>query len=199
MQDLLSVNQLYRKVEDILGTYTNPPVACRAGCAHCCHLPVDVTAVELMTLLQHLVATRTPAELDRIRQIAQAYSSVSADTPEQSRVAVRMPCALLVNDQCSAYEVRPLACRGFHSFDVADCVEAFLPENARKTFPIADARRTLVASKASAMLANACQSAGKDTCAYDLGAALAVALAMPEVLQRRWAAGEELLPNVKPV
>ena len=198
MQDFLPIVNLYRKVEDILSTYTSPTVACDAGCAHCCHLPVDVTAGEFMTLLNHLLLTCTDKELERVRQAAQVYSDVSARTPEENRAAVRTPCALLVNDRCSAYEVRPLACRGFHSLSVSECVEAFRPENVRKSFPFADARRALVASKASAMLVEACNSAGKDTRTYDLGAALALALAAPDTLRERWDAGEVLLPSVKP-
>ena len=37
------------------------------------------------------------------------------------RVCTKTACPLLVDDECSAYPVRPIACRVYHSLDLSDC------------------------------------------------------------------------------
>jgi hypothetical protein len=41
--------------------------------------------------------------------------------PGDERDRIRRRCPLLVDDRCSVHSVRPLACRGWNSFDVSAC------------------------------------------------------------------------------
>ena len=184
---------LYARVEDAHAAL--PPTACSAGCDHCCHLPVDASAVEVVTLAQHLHETRDGAGIAQLRASLQAFAAVLAATPPQDRMAVRRPCPLLSDRKCSAYEARPLSCRAFHSSAVERCVVAMKPENVNAGFRFPDRRRLEVASHAGALLADGARRAGRDTAIYNLVEALAVALESPEATRARWDAGEQVFPD----
>ena len=183
---------LYARVEDAHATL--PPTACRAGCDHCCHLPVDASAVEVVTLAQHLHDTRDAAAIARLQASLQEFAAVLAATPARERMALRRPCPLLVDRKCSAYEARPLSCRAFHSNDVERCITATKPENVDAGFRFPDRRRLEVASHAGALLADGARRAGRDLAIYNLVEALAVALASPDATRERWESGEAVFP-----
>jgi hypothetical protein len=101
------------------------PVACAAGCDFCCHLRVSVFEHEAVAVLQHL-RTRLP-QADAAaaeRRIAANAARIDAMTVAQ-HYAARMPCALLVDGRCCAYEARPSACAAHHSLSRARCEHAF--------------------------------------------------------------------------
>ncbi len=89
-------------------------IACRAGCAWCCHLPVMASPPEVR--LAWAQARRTlPAEtLDAIAAEARVLDT-----------SVPRPCPFLVEDRCSVYAARPLACRGWNSTDADACRRAY--------------------------------------------------------------------------
>jgi len=101
------------------------PIACKAGCSFCCHLKVLVTAPEVIRLVAHLRATRSPDELDALRAHVAATDDKSRGMTTQQRMTARIPCPLLVDAKCSAYEARPLVCRGATSLDVGQCERGF--------------------------------------------------------------------------
>src|SRR5437660_3149014 len=47
---------------------------CRAGCTSCCHLMVLGTPYEILSIARHLLETKTPAEIEAIRQRLQRVS-----------------------------------------------------------------------------------------------------------------------------
>ena len=101
------------------------PVACAPGCDFCCHLRVSVFAHEAAALVHHLRARLTPADAAAVeRRIAANAARIDAMTVAQ-HYAARLPCALLVDGRCSAYEVRPSACAAHHSLSRARCEHAF--------------------------------------------------------------------------
>ena len=183
---------LYARVEAAHATL--PPTACGAGCDHCCHLPVEANAVEVMTLVQHLLETRDEAGLAALRAALRAHVAVVEATPAAERIALRQPCPLLVDHRCSVYEARPLACRAFHSADAEGCATALKTENARVGFRFPDKRRFAIASQASALLVDGARGVGRDTASYNLGQALAIALESPDETQARWDRGEAVFP-----
>ena len=100
-------------------------VACRSGCTYCCMVPVAASAPEVLA-----IATFVREQFDEERQVALARrveASISAtegmDMSQRDRV--RLDCPFLEAGQCTVYEVRPIACRGYSSYRVEDCKEDF--------------------------------------------------------------------------
>jgi hypothetical protein len=101
------------------------PIACAAGCDFCCHLRVSVFEHEAVAVLHH-VRTRLP-QADAAaaeRRIVENAARIDGMTVAQ-HYAARMPCALLVDGRCCAYEARPSACAAHHSLSSARCEHAF--------------------------------------------------------------------------
>jgi hypothetical protein len=100
-------------------------VACEAGCDFCCHLRVSVFAHEAVALAHHL-RTRLAADdaAAAERRIMENAARIDGMTVAQ-HYAARMPCALLVDGRCCAYEARPSACAAHHSLSRARCEHAF--------------------------------------------------------------------------
>ncbi len=183
---------LFDQVDALLQQY--PPTACSAGCSHCCHFPLAATAAEIVVMIEHLAATRTAQELEIIRTAAQGHVDRLTPLPLEEHLYVRTPCPLLSNNQCTAYSVRPLHCRGFHSSDVSHCLSELDEPKGNKVFPIFDIRRNWVATKAAQMLENASREANRDSKVYDFRAALAYGLANKAAFLHAWNHGQDILP-----
>lgn len=108
-------------VEGLLSRAPAGALACRPGCAHCCHQSVGVTVPEALAIARHLLATRTTVELQSLQQrVARAQHETRGLTRDQ-RNSPEHPCPFLNDDLCSIYQVRPLSCRGVHSLDEQAC------------------------------------------------------------------------------
>ncbi|MDH4396366.1 MAG: YkgJ family cysteine cluster protein [Limnobacter sp.] len=91
--------------------------ACKEGCTSCCHARVEVTPPEVFAIANYLAAEqedRRPVFISRL------VSRSAAPAPE-SHWSTRPACALLVDNRCSVYPVRPAACRKGHSYDAQAC------------------------------------------------------------------------------
>lgn len=96
------------------------PAACKAGCAFCCSLQVGATPPEVLTMADHLRKTQTAAQIATILERLQVIETKTIGLAWQDRPPT--PCALLdENNLCSAYEARPLSCRGWNSQDADPC------------------------------------------------------------------------------
>jgi Fe-S-cluster containining protein len=90
--------------------------ACRAGCPHCCYFSVNINVLEaarLAELVQNMPEERRAATVQRLHMAAAAW--------EQSANR-NHPCPFIVDDMCSVYEDRPLACRSYVSVDAGLCL-----------------------------------------------------------------------------
>ena len=106
-------------------TRAGTAVACAAGCDFCCHLRVSVFEHEAIAVLHHLrtrVSRAVAAAAER--RIVENAARIDAMTVAQ-HYAARMPCALLVDGRCCAYEARPSACAAHHSLSRARCEHGF--------------------------------------------------------------------------
>jgi hypothetical protein len=101
------------------------PLACAAGCAWCCHLRVSAFAHEAAAIVHFLRARLTPAEAAAARERIVANAARIERMTVAEHYAARMPCALLVDGRCRAYEVRPSACAAHHSLSRERCEAAF--------------------------------------------------------------------------
>jgi len=98
-----------------------PELACRKGCSFCCHLDVHLTQPEALLLKDHLRRTLTPEQLEELKQAAVRHREARSKMQPGTAPVDRPSCPLLVDGACSAYEVRPLHCRGANSKDARQC------------------------------------------------------------------------------
>ncbi len=100
-------------------------VACRSGCTYCCMVPVAASAPEVLS-----IAAFVREQFDDERRLSlarrvEANISATEGMDMNQRDRVRLDCPFLEAGQCAVYEVRPIACRGYSSYDVEDCREDY--------------------------------------------------------------------------
>jgi len=164
-------------------------LACRDGCAWCCHFTVDVRAVEVFGILDFVTHHFSPARQAALRDEIEINSREVALLSEEQRMRRTAKCPFLEMGRCTIYSVRPQTCRNYHATDAAGCRQSFEepgnldidPEFAPMVYQSGGAH---VEGFSAAM-----QDAGFDTAAYELNQALAAALRQPEESRRRFADG----------
>ncbi len=109
-------------------------VSCAAGCDHCCHLLIEISWEEAVEMAIWLAGKSAREQFDYMRRIRNnarearklfSSSSSGAKFKKPIKGALEIPdefydryfyeksrpCPMLVDQNCSAYEVRPTACR----------------------------------------------------------------------------------------
>jgi len=74
-----------------------PLAPCRQGCAHCCHQSVQLTLAEARNLAE---ASGSPMSIPDFQE-----------PPLDPAAVAGTPCPFLVDNRCSVYLARPMACR----------------------------------------------------------------------------------------
>jgi Fe-S-cluster containining protein len=168
------------------------PIACGAGCAHCCWLRAEASALEVLRIADHLRSTLPAKQLEDVcaRVLETARRVVGLGTDARAEAAV--PCALLLGDRCTVYEVRPLACRGCNAADPEAC-EASLSDG--EVTNVVYAPQSALYRYAGRALVRALDALGAPQALMELNAALAVALSTPDVTSR-WMRGEPIFRDV---
>lgn len=106
-------------------------IACAPGCAFCCHQRVGLLPHEAIALFEYLRSAMPPATAAGVEARLRANAARIAGLTAREHLALRLPCAFLVEGRCSAYEVRPANCAAYHSLSRVRCEEAFArPEHA---------------------------------------------------------------------
>lgn len=144
-------------------------VACRRGCAFCCHVDVDVTPLEAIRL---------------------ARRAANAGTAQEG--ARRAPCPLLADGACSQYERRPLACRAVFSPDARRCEAGYMTADA-VTVPSLEWPRHLAAGYITGEIA-ALDDVGLASHMVVLRAALAL-LRSDDGAVLKWLNGTDVFPR----
>lgn len=163
-------------------------LACKAGCAWCCHFSVDVRPVEVFNIVEFMQATFSTAEQQRLHTEIEANSRVLGPLDDMQRMQHTLKCPFLADGRCSIYAARPQTCRNYHATNAAGCQQSYeQPDN----FDIAPEYAPLVYQSGAAHVdafSNAMQDAGYDIAAYELNAALAEALTQSAATRQRFAA-----------
>ena len=149
-------------------------VACRAGCDACCHVPVGVQAHEVLIAAHYVQTHFSPSDLEALIARAAAHRETFAGRSNFDRTALKTPCVLLREGNCSIYEARPEACRSHHGNNAEACrtnlesgredIDVYIPGVRGRMFAVMLAIDQAVAE------------AGFDGQAYDFGSALHEAL-----------------------
>lgn len=100
-------------------------IACRKGCAYCCHGRVATSIPEVIRITSYLLTTRTDEEVAAFVSSAKAYLVALEGLSAYERSTFIQRCSFLAEDlSCSIHPVRPIACRRHHSLDVEACKKA---------------------------------------------------------------------------
>lgn len=189
------VSACHRQLDQTIAA--NPPrqeVACRMGCAHCCHLYVSATAPELLAIAGHVASWPEERRTALAGRLAHASQVTSGLSPAE-RVRLGHPCPMLEDGLCGIYPVRPLGCRAYASFDVGACERSTRERDAAAPIPVPRinmrSRRFL-----SHCLRAALSERGLDGSSYELIDGLSAVLRIPDA-DACWVAGEGILNGVQ--
>jgi Fe-S-cluster containining protein len=181
------ITYLHSKVNSTLSDLRDIPVACKKGCAHCCHVWVSVTAPEAIYTSRRL-RRKDSGVVDRIRAAHLQTKNFHFGTGTRPP----MPCPLLSNDLCTIYDFRPIACRFAASENAAICERSYrlMGEDIPTPLPNLRLRGTYAVALACAL-----RRATLPYAAYELNAALTRALER-EDLEAAWLRGEDVFAGV---
>jgi tetratricopeptide (TPR) repeat protein len=164
-------------------------LACKKGCAWCCSLQVTVGAPEVFRIADYLRENRSEDELRKLRVRLAEVATKTAGMDAQERALSGVPCALLSDNACSVYPVRPLVCRGCNSTNAAACEEVTRrPGGATPINPT----QLAIYNGTWAGMDSALAEAGLPAETYHLCSALLIALDNPDAVDR-WLAREPVL------
>lgn len=168
-----------------------PVLDCQRGCAACCTLRVTATPPEALLVarfLRHTAETFRRHGLDPVARLHEA-DVATRGLGEVQRVSLRQRCPFIEKGSCVIYPVRPLACRGYASFDRAACADAASGQLAQ--VPHSEPHRW-VRSMVQGALEAALRTHDLAWQPLELNAAVGVALA-DEQAESRWLNGEAAL------
>ncbi len=170
----------------------SPPMACKEGCFWCCYQIVGVSVPEVFRVVRYINREgNAEARLEIVNRLHMLDRQTRGLTP-QSRTMILKSCAFLKDGHCSIYEVRPLACAEFTSYDVLEC-----KRNKRRGFNpgevVHEKARMLAYYSVQQGLADGLRKAlpNADTSRLELTAAVVQALNTPDV-EKAWLSGDRM-------
>ncbi len=164
-------------------------LACKKGCAYCCHGMVAITPPEAFAL-----AARVRKDgADAIAQFRERATAL-AGKPASERLGAKLSCPLLGSDgACTAYAVRPLACRRVVAFDLNPCLEEFDGQDGEIEVPT---HYSTHAANALVALAAALADARQPLAHYEFSAAVLAVLDVPDA-EAKWRRGEDIFAGLR--
>lgn len=172
-------NLIARAIND---SSTKP--ACKAGCAFCCHYKVEVRAHEMLLIRDYMDKTFTTEKIQTVLAEAAANAAIIRSITPEQHLTTNLKCALLQDNQCSIYPVRPFRCRNFHSTDANACEQS---HNDPHNMEIATGMIEDVAMYADAHTQGfeaATEQTGRDARIYDFNTALIEVFTEANALKR---------------
>ena len=194
-----SLNELMERLFSAIDHTTNAlrtqdppsaPTACKAGCAYCCSVQVQVLAPEILHVLDYLRRTRTKSQLAELEGQVAALDDRIHGLSSTERAKSNVPCALLVDGNCSVYEARPIICRSGNSSDARRCQAAFGP-NSTSSSVETYVHQVAVCRQVLKALATGMRETGYVSKALELTSALRIALGNPDAFEA-WQRGDPI-------
>ncbi len=158
--------------------------ACAPGCALCCHLPVAARAQEVLLLADFIKRTFSASELTQLIGRLAHHAALTALMTSGQEQPSNIPCPLLREARCSAYEGRPFACRSYHSLDLSACQKTFDAPADLTTRTPQDPNLGRTWQRMTGLANSAFSHHGYDQNAYQLSSALLEALTNPATSRR---------------
>jgi Fe-S-cluster containining protein len=158
--------------------------ACKAGCAFCCHYKVEVRAHEIFLIKDFISKTFSAEKIQVVLAEAEANAAIIRTLTPEQHLTTNLKCALLQNNQCSIYPVRPFRCRNFHSTNASACEQSHNdPDDMEiSTGMIEDV--AMIADAHTQGFEAAAEQTGRDAGVYDFTTALLEAFNEPNTLKR---------------
>jgi Fe-S-cluster containining protein len=162
--------------------------ACAPGCFFCCFLWTDAMPLEVLRIADHLHRTASPDDLAEVRRrLRERLSAPLGDRP----------CGLLtVEGRCAVYAIRPMTCRGFHSFSKSACQASFEGRTSGPTAALDESLHMLVAAMQEGIERGLAEH-GFESGWVELNEALLHALDLPTPLIS-WLSREPIFPWLSP-
>ncbi len=171
--------------------------ACAVSCASCCYTTsIDMTPLEILVLGEHLKTTSTPEQLATIRRRLAVAVKRRQQLPLAGQQTTRLRCGLLnEQQQCDAYGLRPLACRGAFSFSARACQAALQgTAGCEETNDALDTSAKASTMGVFAAMQYALTEVGLDTNLYELNSALLMVLNTDDAFSR-WMRGDDVFAD----
>lgn len=162
------------------------PIACRAGCPHCCMLNVSILLPEGMIIAEWLRERLQPTALGALVGRLAAHCRRVRWMEDEERITKQVVCPLLdAEGNCTVHPVRPLVCRAVASLDRADCREAFNPAiTDDERLVSVDLLRQKLFDEAFMALGRAVRHHGLDDRSIEMGSGVLAFLEHPELKER---------------
>lgn len=172
-------NLIAKALDDSL---TKP--ACKAGCAFCCYYKVEARAHEILLIKEYISKHFSPERITAVLKEAEANATIIRSLTPEQHLTTNLKCALLENNQCSIYPVRPFRCRNFHSTNAQACETSFNdPVNMEVATGMIEAVAILADAHTQGFEA-ATEQTGRDNRIYDFNTALVEVFADDQILKR---------------
>jgi Fe-S-cluster containining protein len=158
--------------------------ACAPGCFFCCFLWTDAMPLEVLRIAGHLQRTASPDDLAEVRR--RLRERLSAPVGQH-------PCGLLTAEgRCAVYAIRPMTCRGFHSFSKSACQASYEGRTTGPTAALDEPLHMLVAAMQEGIERGLAEH-GFESGWVELNEALLHALDLPASLES-WLNREPIFP-----
>ena len=102
--------KLFHDAVDPLAREVGALAACRKGCSHCCHIAVAINQGEA-ALIGRKLGIKPARPENRALEGREKFA-------DKLPLGYDNPCPFLKDNECSIYDVRPLACRTHFNMDV---------------------------------------------------------------------------------
>jgi Fe-S-cluster containining protein len=137
----LSISEMYSAIEGLIDSLSNfadkqdQPIKCKKGCDFCCHQPVYALDYETQFLNTFIKDNFTETEKSDINKRARKNQEKLSKLNKTELLNSKLPCPLLKDGACSAYEARPMACRIYLSTDLNTCHIFYKEPENKSNFP----------------------------------------------------------------
>jgi hypothetical protein len=158
--------------------------ACTAGCTFCCHLPVDVTVPEALSIVVYLRQTLSPEALAALHARIVATAARIRSLSYEDHTQAKIPCALLLDGACMAYAKRPFACRAWNSTSRDCCADIFEHGDSVTMLPPLDMSAYEAVWKLAQGLADRLKQARLDSHTYEIHSVLLRVFERPDAAER---------------
>lgn len=184
----VSVIGFYRQLDAALGAAATRAPACKAGCSYCCHIRVVAQPHEIFHLATFMQEHFAPEQIRRALDQARDNRKRIDPLTVAEHIATNIPCPLLEDGRCSAYQARPAKCRSYHSLNVKVCEAAHFDTTYSAPHPY-DVPVALQGNSLQQTITQVVGQQGLDVSYYEFNGALIEAFSNADS-RKRWQNGK---------
>lgn len=136
-----SLEKMYNAVDGLiysLGEFAKKQgqnIDCKKGCDWCCRQPVFALSYEMEYLNAFVKNNFDSKSQNEIKTRAEKKNNKLKSLSDVDLLNSKLPCPLLVDGSCIAYEARPMACRIYLSTDVNTCLAFYKNPESKNSIP----------------------------------------------------------------